>query len=152
MNKTFDRASSILFALIGALFVVESRSISTSAYGSEVGPNLFPMGLGILLILLGLRLFWETFRYRGAVPSAVPLRHKRFLLMLLATVLYAWFLEEIGYVIGTFLFLLAGFRLMGSASWWKSAAVALAFSVGVYAVYVHILKGTLPGFPSWLGL
>jgi putative tricarboxylic transport membrane protein len=151
MNKTFDRYSSVIFALIGALFVVESRNIATSAYGSQVGPNLFPLGLGILLILLSVRLFFETTRTTDGKAQAAPLKHKRFLIMLVATTLYACFLEEIGYVIGTFLFLLTGFRAMGSSSWWKSAVIALLFSVGVYYIYVHILQGTLPGLPAWLG-
>ncbi|MFY0544252.1 tripartite tricarboxylate transporter TctB family protein [Brevibacillus sp. H7] len=151
MNKTFDRYASAIFALIGALFVAESRNIAASAYGSQVGPNLFPLGLGILLILLSVRLFYETAKVQSDQSQSVPLRHKRFLLMLAVTFLYAWFLEEIGYLIGTFLFLLAGFKLMGSGSWLKSAGISLLFSSGVYYTYVHILKGTLPGFPSWLG-
>ncbi|HLG28000.1 MAG TPA: tripartite tricarboxylate transporter TctB family protein, partial [Paenisporosarcina sp.] len=54
MSKTFDRFASIAFLLIGLLFVVESRSISQSAYGSSVGPNIFPLALGIILILLSI--------------------------------------------------------------------------------------------------
>jgi putative tricarboxylic transport membrane protein len=151
MNKTFDRYSSIIFALIGALFVVESRNISTSAYGSQVGPNLFPMGLGSLLILLSIRLFFESMKGQAGERQSSPLQYKRFLIILASTVLYAFFLEEIGYVIGTFLFLLVGFRVMGSTSWWKSALIAMLFSGGVYYIFVEILQGTLPGFPSWMG-
>lgn len=155
MNKTFDRFGSVAFALVGALFVAESRKIATSAYGSEVGPNLFPLALGLLLILLSLRLLWETYakQPQGAVQAPeVPLQNKRFLVMLAATVLYVLLLEEIGYVITTFLFLTVTFRVMGSASLWKSALIALCFSAGVYGIYVYVLKGTLPGLPAWLGV
>jgi putative tricarboxylic transport membrane protein len=151
MNKYFDRYASVIFALIGTLFVVESRNIATSAYGSQVGPNMFPMGLGILLILLSIRLFFESWKASGGEGKSAPLQHKRFLIILAATCLYAYFLEDIGYVIGTFLFLLAGFRVMGAESWWKSGLIALLFSGGVYYLYVDILQGTLPGFPSWIG-
>lgn len=154
MNKTFDRYSSVCFALIGAFFVVESRNISTSAYGSEVGPNMFPLGLGVLLILLSLRLFWESSKQKAASASvgSASMQYGRFFIMLLATLLYVLFLEPVGYVITTFLFLLVAFRVMGSKSIVSTLVVALCFSIGVYYVYVHILKGTLPGFPAWLGL
>lgn len=155
MNLTFDRIGSVCFALIGALFVMESRSISTSAYGSEVGPNIFPLGLGILLILLSLRLFWESLRRQpqasGTGAAAVALHYKRFLLILAATLLYVFILESLGYVIATFLFLTFAFRVMGSGIV-KAAVVALLFAAGVYYVYVHLLQGTLPPFPAWLGV
>lgn len=156
MNKTFDRYSSVAFALIGAFFVAESRNISTSAYGSEVGPNMFPLGLGILLILLSLRLFWESSKKGSASASAaestVSMQYGRFAIMLLATLLYVLLLEPLGYVITTFFFLLVGFQVMGNKSILSSLLVALGFSAGVYYLYVHVLKGTLPGFPAWLGL
>ena len=155
MILTFDRFGSILFALIGAVFIVESRSISTSAYGSDVGPNLFPLGLGVLLILLSLRLFWETLKQKNAhtgASSSDSLNYKRFLLILVATFLYVFLLETLGYVIATFLFLTFAFRVMGSASILKAAILSLVFSAGVYFLYVYLLKGTLPEFPAWLGV
>lgn len=155
MNRIFDRYSSICFALVGALFVVESRNISTSAYGSEVGPNMFPLGLGLILILLSLRLFWESSQKTagyGAPENAAKLQYKRFIIMLTATFLYVFLLEPIGYILTTFLFLFVTFQVMGSKSYLKTILVSLCFSVGVYYVYVGLLKGTLPGFPVWSGM
>ncbi|TQR36719.1 tripartite tricarboxylate transporter TctB family protein [Brevibacillus brevis] len=158
MNLMFDRIGSLFFALVGALFIAESQNISSSAYGSQVGPNMFPFGLGVILILLSLRLLWETYK-KGVVASTSepqspqsPLRYKRFLFILAATVLYVLLLEPLGYVIASFAFLLYAFTMMGSKSVLKSAIVSLLFSVGVYVIYVHLLKGTLPGLPAWLGV
>ncbi|GAA4702006.1 tripartite tricarboxylate transporter TctB family protein [Brevibacillus fulvus] len=151
MNKTFDRYASVFFALVGAFFVNGSRQIATSAYGSEVGPNIFPLFLGIILILLSIRLFYETFSYKQTQQEKTAVNIKGFVIMLVATFLYAILLEPIGYVISTFLFLTLGFKVMGNKSWWKTLLIALAFSVIVYVVYVKILEGTLPGLPSWLG-
>ncbi|UIO40229.1 tripartite tricarboxylate transporter TctB family protein [Brevibacillus brevis] len=155
MNLMFDRIGSLFFALVGALSIAESQNISSSAYGSQVGPNMFPFGLGVILILLSLRLSWETYK-RGVVASTTvsqsPLRYKRFLFILAATVLYVLLLEQLGYVIASFAFLLYAFTMMGSKSVLKSAIVSLLFSVGVYVIYVHLLKGTLPGLPAWLGV
>lgn len=43
MSKTFDRYASLAFLALGAGVVYQSQTISQSAYGSNVGPNIFPM-------------------------------------------------------------------------------------------------------------
>lgn len=155
MNKAFDRTISIVFLAVGTAFAYGSLSISSSAYGSHVGPNIFPLGLGILLMLISLRLFYETLKYPAASKGedrGAKLDYKRFLVILASTIGYIMLLEEIGYVISTFIFLLIGFQTMERGKWLYSAIISAGFSIGVYYVYVELLKGTLPGLPSWLGL
>ncbi|TCP52168.1 putative tricarboxylic transport membrane protein [Tumebacillus sp. BK434] len=155
MSKTFDRYASLVFLIIGAAFMVESRSISDSAYGSNIGPDIFPFGLGLVFALLSLRLFYETFKYPKQEQDGEPtarLDYKRFGIILAAAVLYAFFLEDIGFIISTFLFLLLGFQTMEKGKWLPSILIAAFFSYGVYYLFVEILEGTLPGWPVWLGL
>ncbi|ALS21072.1 MULTISPECIES: tripartite tricarboxylate transporter TctB family protein [Paenibacillus] len=151
MNKSFDRCSSIVYLVTGAAFMLLSQNISTSAYGSEVGPNIFPFGLGLILVLLSLRLLYETFRYPDAAKVKKSLDYKKFGILFVSAVLYAYFLEDLGYVIGTFLFLLIGFQTLEKGKWLISIAVSALLSIGIYYVFVEILQGSLPGFPVWLG-
>ncbi|WP_282936908.1 tripartite tricarboxylate transporter TctB family protein [Paenibacillus sp. RC67] len=152
MNKTFDRYAGIVFLAIGAAFVIGSRSISTSAYGSNVGANIFPMVLGAFLALMSLRLIYETFRRQQSEKKKQNLDYKRFGIIFAAAVLYAYFLEDVGFVISTFLFLLIGFQTMQRGRIWVSLLISAVFSYGVYFLYVNVLDGSLPGFPTWLGL
>ncbi|MFE5323046.1 tripartite tricarboxylate transporter TctB family protein [Paenibacillus sp. NPDC056579] len=153
MNKTFDRYSGIVFFAIGIAFVFGSRSISTSAYGSNVGANIFPMILGSFLALLSLRLIYETFRnQQKEARKKQQLDYKRFGIIFTAAVLYALLLEPIGFVLSTFLFLMVGFQTMQRGRMIISLVISAAFSLGVYYLYVHVLDGSLPGFPEWLGL
>ncbi|MCR8631744.1 tripartite tricarboxylate transporter TctB family protein [Paenibacillus radicis (ex Xue et al. 2023)] len=152
MNKTFDRYAGIVFLALGSLFVVESQKITASAYGSNVGSNIFPLGLGIFLALMSVRLIYETFRYKDTGRDKEKLDYKRFGIIFSAAVLYAYFLEDIGFVIATFLFLMIGFQTMQRGKIWPSIIISAAFSFGVYYLFVHVMDGTLPGFPSWLGL
>ena len=69
MNKKFDRFTGVAFLLIGIMFLIESQKISNSAYGSSVGPKIFPMWLGIILIALSIRLLYETFKYKGRIEE-----------------------------------------------------------------------------------
>jgi putative tricarboxylic transport membrane protein len=152
LNKTFDRYASVLFFLLGVGFIWQSNAISTSAYGSNVGPNIFPLGLGLLLVVLSLRLFYEVMKSKANSEAGDKLDYKKFLLIFTAAVLYAFFFEEIGYIIGTFLFLLFSFQVLEKGKLLKSLLISGSFSVGVYVLFVIILEGSMPGFPSWLSL
>ena len=149
MSKTFDRYSSIIFLLLGILFIFESSKISQSAYGSNVGPDIFPKFLGMILILLSCRLFYETFKYANKEKRKEILDYKKFLIILVSAILYIVLLETIGYVIMTFLFLAISFQVMEKGGWLKTLLISAAFSYGVYFLFVEVLDGTLPGFPIW---
>ncbi|MFC5589360.1 tripartite tricarboxylate transporter TctB family protein [Sporosarcina soli] len=149
MSKTFDRYTSIVFLLIGLLFVIESMKIADSAYGSAVGPKIFPMWLGIILILLSLRLLYETFKYKAEAVAKEKLQYKKFIIILVSAALYAFLLEKIGYVISTFLFLLIAFQTMERGRYLPSIIIAAVFSFGVYYFFAEFLGGSLPGFPTF---
>lgn len=147
MNKKFDRIAGIAFLLVGILFLVESQKISESAYGSSVGPKIFPMWLGIILIALSLRLIYETFKYKSEGSKKEQLQYKKFLIIFVSAVLYAFFLEKIGYVVSTFLFLLIAFQTMERGKIIYSVIISAFFSFGVYYFFSELLGGSLPGFP-----
>ena len=149
MSKTFDRFASIAFLLIGLLFVIESRSISVSSYGSTVGPNIFPMALGTILILLSIRLLFETTKYKPEDGSKEPLQYIKFIIIFVSAAVYAAVLEHIGYVISTFIFLLIAFQTMERGKWIGSIIIAGVFSFGVYYFFAEFLGGSLPGFPQF---
>lgn len=147
MSKTFDRYASAIFLLIGVFFIVESRKIAATSYGSNVGPDIFPIGLGILLILLSIKLFIETAQRKQEERGGEKPDYKRFLIIFGAAVLYIVLLEPLGYVITTFLFLVIGFQVLEKGGWLKTLVIAAAFSFGVYYIFVGLLQGSLPGFP-----
>ena len=151
MNKSVDRLCSLLFACIGIGFILESRKITQSSFGGSgsVGSDIFPFGLGLILVLLSIGLFIETFKYKEQVSEKQYFNYKKFIIILVAGVLYGLFLEDIGYVIGTFLFLLIGFQTMNRGKWITSILISGVFSVGVYYLFVGVLQGNLPGFPAW---
>lgn len=147
MSKTFDRYAGIAFLLIGLLFVIESQKISATAYGSNVGPSIFPTVLGILLILLSIRLIYETFKYKKETSAKESLQYKKFLVIFVSAILYAFLLEKIGYIVTTFAFLLISFQTMEKGKWIQSIIIAAAFSIGVYYLFSELLGGSLPRFP-----
>lgn len=152
MNIKFDRYAGLAFLTLGIGIVAHSMSISQSAYGSSVGPRVFPLGLGIILILLSLRLLYETFKYNNPEKkSKETMDYKRFGIILGAMILYALLFEKLGYILCTFVFLLVAFQTMKKGKWLSSIIISGVFSMGIYYVFVDLMKGTLPGFPIWFG-
>jgi putative tricarboxylic transport membrane protein len=150
MALKFDYIASVLFLAVGVLFIIGSRQLESSSYGSAVGPDIFPLILGGALILLSIRLFYETFITKNQQETKEKLQYKPFLIIFAATLFYILTLETIGYVITTFLFLFVCFQTMERSKVILSLIISACFSGLVYFLYVEILKGTLPGWPIWL--
>ncbi|MEH7094168.1 tripartite tricarboxylate transporter TctB family protein [Neobacillus vireti] len=149
MEIKFDRFASILFLTVGVLFIIGSKHISSSSYGSVVGPDIFPFVLGIILVLLSIRLFYETLINKNGHSKKEELQYKPFAIIIIATLVYILTLESVGYVITTFLFLVVCFQTMERKKLISSIIIAAAFSGIVYFLFVDVLKGTLPGWPIW---
>lgn len=121
MSYTFDITSSIILLALSILFIFQATQISDSAYGSTVGPKIFSLGLGIILGLLSLQLFYESWkkavreRVTGGSTTSSKIAStelKKFLIILGSALAYVFFLEKIGYIITTFLFLCISFQTM----------------------------------------
>jgi putative tricarboxylic transport membrane protein len=73
--------------------------------------------------------------------------YTKFLILVGLLVTYTLLLEPLGYVISTFLFLLAAIQTMERGHLIKSAVIAAIFSGGVYLLYVKVALGALPPLP-----
>jgi putative tricarboxylic transport membrane protein len=151
MKKTFDTIAGTVFLVVGMFFIVGSRSISQSSYGSNVGPNVFPFGLGLILVLLALIVIYQARRQAGTAKEKGVRNYKRFGLLLLTTIVYVFVFESLGYMISTFLYLVFLFQLMERKRLLVSILISALFSCSVYYVYVMVFQGTLPPMPEWLG-
>lgn len=149
MDIKFDRVASIFFLAVGVLFIVGSKQLASSSYGSVVGPDIFPFILGIILVLLSIRLFYETLMTKANYKEKEKLEYKPFIIIFVATLVYILALESVGYVITTFVFLFVCFQTMERSKWVNSLIISALFSGIVYYLFVEVLKGTLPGWPIW---
>ncbi|MFE0503875.1 tripartite tricarboxylate transporter TctB family protein [Peribacillus butanolivorans] len=149
MDMKFDRFAAIAFLAVGLLFMIGSRNLSSSSYGSSVGPDIFPFVLGLVLAALSIRLFYEAYRNKRQESSKEKLEYKPFIIISLSTLIYILTLETFGYVITTFLFLFVCFQTMERSKWVTSLIISAGFSGIVYFLFVNVLKGTLPGWPIW---
>ena len=149
-NKTFDTIAGCVFLIVGMFFIVASTGISASSYGSKVGPNIFPTGLGAILVFLSIIVITQARKVQPAAKGKGQKNYKRFALVLSSTFLYILLFETLGYVISTFLYLVFVFQVMDRKKPLYAILIAAFFSAAVYTAYVIILQGTLPPFPEWL--
>jgi putative tricarboxylic transport membrane protein len=150
-NKTFDTFAGCVFLVVGTFFIMASMGISKSSYGSNVGPNIFPLGLGTILVFLSLIVIYKARGYKASPQEKARRDYERFALVLSATLAYILLFEPLGYVISTFLYLTLVFQVMERKKLLSAILIAAFFSCAVYIVYVVVLQGVLPPFPDWLG-
>ena len=145
--KYSDFISGIFWIAIGILLTLWSTRYE---FGSiiQLGPGFLPLTLGILLIFLSVILLGQAFKsslnaQTVTVPSARGAWKKvvyAVLILLLATFMF----EKIGYMLTFFLMIIL--LMWGAAlrSWKTILLVAFISAIGVYLVFVLLLKQPLP--------
>lgn len=142
----FDRYASIVFIALGISLFFYAQTLTTST-GGFIGPKELPLFLAVALTIMGGINLVLAIRAQPQKKKDEGFEYKKFLIILGMLLLYVLLLEPLGYVISTFLFLLAGFQTMEKGHCLKSAVIAAAFAGGVYFVYVDVALGVLPGLP-----
>jgi len=151
MSHRFDFIASLIFLTLGILFVMGARDMAGAVYGSSITSGTFPLVFGWSLFGLSVLLMVETLKKAAvAKKEPQPLFYKRFAVIALACFFYVLLLEPIGYVITTFLFLVVCFQAMERGSIAKTLWIAAGFSLGIYLLFVVLLKGSLPAWPSFI--
>jgi putative tricarboxylic transport membrane protein len=143
----FDRYASIVFIALGVALFFYSQTLTSSSTGASIGPQELPLFLAVALVITGIMNLVAALRVKTPEGNEKELDNRKFLITLGLLLAYVLLLEPFGYVISTFLFLMAGFRTMEKGGYVKSALIAAAFSGGIYYLYVVVALGSLPGLP-----
>lgn len=151
---SFDRGLSIglLFFSLWALYL--SITIEKTAIRQTIGPEVFPIGISVLLMLASVVLFVRSLRVKeeraGAseLPEGVEKEDRKTqLLVLLGVAVYVFTLEPLGYVMATFLLCFYETAVFEARHWMRNVLSGAAFSIGVYYVFVYLLNVLLPKGP-----
>ena len=141
----FDRYASVFFLVLGVSIFFYSQTLTVST-GGAIGPKELPLFLSVALMIMSALNLMFALRAKPVAGKA-GLEHRKFLVILGLLVAYIFLLEPVGYVISTFVFLVAAFQTMERGNLWKSVVIAAAFAGGVYYIYVNVALGVLPGLP-----
>ena len=147
--KNRDLLSSLLCIVIGALF-----SMGAFKYGLgrvfKPGPGLYPLIISTVFISLSLVHLLSTLRKpQEKSPPFFPQEDswRKSLLSLVALFGYGFFIETLGYVCTTLLFMGFVLKFVGLQKWKTVFTAALLSTVCSYLLFVTLLKSPLPTGP-----
>jgi putative tricarboxylic transport membrane protein len=144
--KTMDRKISVVLFIVALIYLLLSYQLPAFPY-TIVDADVLPKGLGFLLLLLSLILFFQN------RPETKEQKQKRtlqkqdvvILLSILGTVLvYIFLLEIVGFVINTILFLIVTTRVLGYMKWRTNIIVSVLFTLILYFSFNYLLQIYLP--------
>ncbi len=146
----------IMILIVGSLSIIEGLRV-TFHKGFQtydiVGPGLYNVGIGILLLSLGLIYF--LFRPPRSYDEEKTLEKRKFRLNMMSMVCilagYIVLIELIGYLFSTFVFFLLIHRIVGFKTWIINVVVSIGVTLSFYIIFVRWLnmifpKGTLLNF------
>lgn len=148
----FDRIFNLILVALGVALFWHSGTMTTELTSGNIGPDVMPRLLAVALVITAsLNLVTVVRKLRanssndaGEDESGA---YRKFLMLVGLLVAYALLLEPLGYVISTFLFLLAAIQTMERGRLLKSVVIAAVFAGGVYLLYVKVALGSLPPLP-----
>ncbi len=162
MFMDFNVIVGIGTLLFGAVYTAAAFATERATIGNPIEPILFPMMLGIGMILCGLVMIQTAVAKIKSDPAAlvpfhlerdaagkIPRDRKLIVATCLAGIAYAVLFEPLGYVIATVLFL--GFMLFlfrGASHWKSNILIAVLFSLCVYLLFTKLLTIPLPMMPG----
>ncbi|MDK2809967.1 MAG: putative tricarboxylic transport rane protein [Petroclostridium sp.] len=147
--------TGIVTIAFGVVYSILAYNMERSSIGNPLEPMMFPLILGICMIICGILLFVGEVRKKeqkkvekDSAKKGLSYDTKLIIYTCAVSLIYAFLFEEIGYVLSTTLFMCAMlFALNGKEQWKTNIAVALGFSIGVYIVFMKFLSIPLPMMP-----
>ena len=147
--KQNDIQGAVVFFLFGAITAILSLQMPIGSLRAA-GSGLFPLGLGILLMVLSLafvlKVLWGAEEEKKedvcAPESPVSLLQVIAFLAIIVATTMLW--STLGYTVGSFLLMLGLLRILGFKQWSLTLTVSLLTSAGSYALFVYGLKIPLP--------
>jgi putative tricarboxylic transport membrane protein len=138
----------LLFALVTC---IESYRLSIGSM-SQPGPGFFPFGAGLVMLFLSLAAIFQAIGKSGRdvqTKGAEPIRWRSIVIILAATVVYAFSLETIGFLINTFLFICLMLKVVEPQTWKTSIIGGLIAAIAANIVFNVIFQAQIP--PGILG-
>jgi putative tricarboxylic transport membrane protein len=146
--KIYDWVSGLLCLFIGLAFVVGGVRMGLGPLDAP-GSGFFPTMIGGILSALSLALLSATALGKMRAMETQPFWKEpnswvKVSLVVASLIFYMAFLEYLGYIATTIVFILFLLRFVGKKGWGISLAMALLVSLGSYALFKMALGVYLP--------
>ncbi|MFS0674041.1 tripartite tricarboxylate transporter TctB family protein [Ornithinibacillus sp. 179-J 7C1 HS] len=146
MFKTLNQRISLVLLVLAIVYLILSFQLPSFAY-SNVDADVVPKGLGFLLVALAIGLFFakDSETEEQKARRNIPKKDIGILLAVFAFVfLYIFFLEILGFVVTTTLFVFGCSWFLGYKKHITNALVAVLFPLFMYLLFANFLQINLP--------
>lgn len=146
MLSTMNRRIGLLLFIIASVYLYLSFQLPNYPY-APVDADVIPKGLGILMLILSVALFFSRAIETEAEKAKRNIPKKE-LLVLLAVFgmifLYILLFEMVGFIVMTAVFIFFCSWFLGYEKWKTNIIVSILFPLGMYIIFVFALGISLP--------
>lgn len=140
-----DRYLAIIVLVFGLVYTLASWNLPRAPVGNPFGPVYFPLGLGVLVSVIGLLMLVQSLRTRQETSRKPSKLSVRMWIAVLFCVGYALVFNRVGFMISTFVFLTSFLLLLnGFKKWLMSLSIALLYTIGVWYLFEKVFLINLP--------
>jgi putative tricarboxylic transport membrane protein len=146
---TKDRVTGLLALLLGGVYLAAAFRVRVLDAGDPTGPRAFPFLVAALVIASGAALLFRDRFGARSEPLAWRIRAERGVWIRIALTIgcgiaYGLVLDGLGYLLATFLFMLAVSSFVNVGRHAQNLAVAAGFSLVTFVSFGLVLKLSLP--------
>ena len=147
---TTNILTGIISIVLGLVYSITALRLPRMAMGDRLGPKIFPYFVGIVTIITGIALILQDRdpEKRSKKAEFGFKEHKNLwlniVILTIAGILYGFFIDVLGYMIATALFIFSASMLINKGKLVQNIVIAVLFSVVTYFVFGVALKLSLP--------
>ncbi len=147
---TTNILTGIISIVLGLVYSITALRLPRMAMGDRLGPKIFPYFVGIVTIITGIALILQDRdpEKRSKKAEFGFKEHKNLwlniVILTIAGILFGFFIDELGYMIATALFIFSVSMLINKGKLVQNIVIAVLFSVVTYFVFGVALKLSLP--------
>lgn len=146
MLTSINRKLGLLIFIVAAVYLYLSFQLPNYEY-APIDADVIPKGLGILLLVLSVFLFFSRVVETDAEKAKrdIPKKELGVIAAVFAMIfVYILLFETIGFIITTTLFIFFCSWFLGYRAWKTNILVSLLFPIVMYAIFVFALGIVLP--------
>ena len=135
---------ALFWGVLGILLCYGATRLGLGSV-TEPGSGFIFFWSGLILVVLSLLVVVESLRsLDGTVQETAEMNWAKIALVLLSLLLYAFFLERLGFVLTTFVLLCFLLGWIERTNWVRSFGIASGAALGSFAIFELWLKIRLP--------
>lgn len=142
-----DRYLSVAVLAFGVIYTIAAWNLPRAPVGNPLGPVYFPLGLGLLVTIIGFLMLLQSLKMRHEERAPLKLGKSAFQILatLVLCVAYSLMFNKLGFLFSSFVFLSALLILLnGLRKWLMSLSISILYTAGVWYLFEKVFLINLP--------